>query len=233
MVFFLAVIAFNAVAIVLAIWWSGGRNESAASRRRWGRVALVGVLAWMGISGALPATGLLQIQMLPPPPILLLATCLLLALMVGFSSVGARLSSLPLVALISFHGFRLPLELVLHRWYQEGVIPIQMTYDGHNFDIATGVLALAIGLLSKFRQCPIALVWLFNLVGLGLLITVVSVAVLSVPTPMRQYDNDPPVLLPFYFPYIWIVTMAVTPAAVGHIVLFRRLLQPRTDSQTR
>jgi hypothetical protein len=46
---------------------------------------------------------------------------------VGFSPIGRWLSLLPLPALVAFQGFRLPLELVLHSWVAQGVIPSTMT----------------------------------------------------------------------------------------------------------
>ena len=57
-------------------------------------------------------------------------------------SARASSSGLPIAALVGVQAFRLPLELVLARWKNQGVIPVQMTFEGHNFDIVTGVLAL-------------------------------------------------------------------------------------------
>jgi len=146
-----------------------------------------------------------------------------------FSKVGTSLVSLPVYWLIGLHVFRLPLELILHRWYESGTIPVQMTYEGYNFDIATGVIAFVVGLWAKYASPPKIIVWLFNVVGLLLLLTVVSIAITSAPTPFRQFTNDPPLLLPFYFPYSYVVSIAVTGALVAHLILFRKLLGKQQD----
>ena len=48
----------------------------------------------------------------------------------------------PLWILVAVQGFRLPLELAMHRLYERGIMPEQMSYSGRNFDIVTGATAL-------------------------------------------------------------------------------------------
>jgi hypothetical protein len=68
---------------------------------------------------------------------------------------------------------------------------------------------------------------LFNLSGAALLINVGVTAILSTPIPLRRFWNDPPVLLAYHFPYVWIVPIAVGGALFGHLLVLRRLLQMR------
>jgi hypothetical protein len=146
------------------------------------------------------------------------------AVALAFSQLGQRMAhGLPLYALVGFHVFRLPLELVLHRWYMEGVLPVQMTYAGQNFDVLTGLLALLLAPLlyagKASRRAAIA----FNLVGTALLFNVGSIAVRSSPVPLRTFMNEPPVLLALNAPYTWIVPVCVGGALFGHLLGFRRL----------
>jgi hypothetical protein len=98
-----------------------------------------------------------------------------------------------------------------------------MTFEGHNFDIITGVLAVAVGLWARTSRVPRSVVVGFNVIGLVLLVTVATIAVLSVPLPLRRYMNDPPVLLLFHVPYVWIVPFCVGGALFGHLLVFRWL----------
>jgi hypothetical protein len=154
----------------------------------------------------------------------LLGASFLLTVFIAFSTLGSRLARLPLAALIGFHAFRLPLELILHNWYKGGTLPVQMTYEGHNFDIATGILAIVLGTWAILGQIPRTAVWLFNLVGSSLLAVVMFTALTSSPFPFRQYMNEPQVLLVYHFPFSWIVSIAVAGALLGHLILFRKLL---------
>jgi hypothetical protein len=143
----------------------------------------------------------------------------------AFSTLGQRMAvGLPLYALVGFQVFRLPLEFVLHRWYMEGVLPVQMTYAGHNYDVLTGFLALVLSPLMFFGKLARRAAWAFNLIGAGLLVNVASIAVRSSPVPLRTYMNEPPVLLALHAPYTWILPVCVAGALFGHLVTFRRLL---------
>ncbi|MCA9717197.1 MAG: hypothetical protein KC468_21160 [Myxococcales bacterium] len=229
-------VAFVLVVVVVAAMIVGGAaaagprlGEAPATTRRRAVAWSLGVAAWLGLTAWASGSGALEAPGLPPRAMLFMAGCNLFALALALSPAGARFArGLPVWALVGFHGFRLPLELVLHRWYVEGVLPPQMTYVGRNLDIITGALGLGLGLLlwrwrggprPIIRACALA----FNLIGLALLINVAAIAVLSAPFPFRVFMNEPAVLLVFHVPYGWIVPMCVAPALAGHVVLFRWL----------
>ena len=136
----------------------------------------------------------------------------------------------PLWLLVGFQGFRLLAEWSLYAGYKEGVFPIQMTFEGMNFDIVSGLFAVAlIPLLIKFPNHR-ALVWLFNVVGLVLLITITVVATLSFPSPIRQFMNDPANIAVAYMPHILLPGILVHAAYTGHFLLTKRLLLTRSTS---
>ena len=71
------------------------------------------------------------------------------------SSIGDRLArGLPLAYLVGFQAFRFPLELAIHRAYVEGVMPVQMSYSGRNFDIVTGLTALVLAAALAMARVP-------------------------------------------------------------------------------
>lgn len=229
---FVGVVAAVAVMIVLGTHAAGpALREAAAYTRRWVWGTAAGLLVWLAVTAAVSASGVLEVPSVPPRALFFMAGCNLVAVIFAFSRAGTRLVvGLPVAALVGFQAFRFPLELVLHRFYVEGVIPVQMTYAGLNFDIVTGILGLFIG-LSMWRSGPSRrLVWLFNLVGFGLLLTVASIAVLSSPVPFRVFMNEPAVLLVFHAPYAWIVPMCVAPALAGHLLVFRWLWRTRAGA---
>jgi hypothetical protein len=201
---------------------------TARAQRKWALGTALGAGVWLAVTGAAAASGALGRQTFPPPVMLLMLASLVVAVGTALSPLGARLAAhASIAALIGFQAFRLPLEIVLHQWWKEGVLPVQMTFAGHNFDIVTGSLALVLGLWGRRRPPPRTVALAFNVIGTGLLATVAVIAVLSTPIPLRQYLNDPPVLLAYHFPYVWIVPVCVGGALFGHVLLFRRLLGRR------
>jgi FtsH-binding integral membrane protein len=53
------------------------------------------------------------------------------------------------------------------------------------------------------------LLGVWNILALGLVITIVTIAVLSFPAPLQQLAFDQPNLAVAYFPYVWLPTVVV------------------------
>jgi hypothetical protein len=125
---------------------------------------------------------------------------------------------LPLQTLTYLHVIRIPVELVLLWLYQGGQVPQLMTFEGRNFDILSGLTAPLVAWLA-FRHGkvnrPLLLVW--NLLALGLLVNIVTHAILSFPFPFQQLAFEQPNRGVLYFPFIWL------PAIIVPIVLFCHL----------
>jgi hypothetical protein len=223
---------FAFVAIVVALCmlfvagvYRAGRivGEASWRTRSWTVAAALGIGAWLALTGAVSASGVLETPMWPPPLMVFFFVSQLVAIVAAFSPLGTRLLHLPVAALIGFQAFRLPLELVLHAWVEGGTLPVQMTYDADNLDIVSGVLALPAAWSAARRPNARWPVLAFNVVGFALLINVARIAAFSSPMPFRTYLQDPPVLLAFHFPYGWIVPICVGGALFGHLLVFRWL----------
>lgn len=183
--------------------------------------ALAGVLlgAWLGLQAALVASGRMTTLPLNGLPFFFLPV-LVIWTGLALSPVGARLAAaLPVAALVGFQAFRLPLELVLHAWFRQGVIPETMTWSGQNWDIVSGILALVCAPLAHRHRWAARLA---NIAGLALLLNVMRVAILSTPVPFG-WDIEPKLLLAFHLPYAFIGPVCVGGALFGHLVLTRAL----------
>lgn len=188
--------------------------------------AVVGI--WFCLPAALANQGLLtDFSSVPPPLLRLVFSLVVLGVVLVLSPLGKRLSQLPLAGLVALQGFRLPLELAMHRSYEQGLMPVQMSYSGLNFDIITGVTALALGLALYRGRVAKGWIWAWNVLGLLLLLNIVVIAILSTPVPFRQFHNEPANTFVTTFPYVWLPTVMVQVAWVGHLLIFRRLLGSR------
>jgi len=63
---------------------------------------------------------------------------------------------------------------------------------------------------------------LYNIGGLLLLVNVLVIAVLSMPTPLRVFHNEPANTLLAYFPYIYLPGVLVPLAYTLHIFSLRQ-----------
>jgi len=201
--------------------WRKASADAGLSRRT---VPILVLGLWLLVPGILAIRGLLDRWTMPAPALVLTAILTVATVVLAFSPVGGRLaSSVSLAGLVGFQFFRVPVEWVLHRLFVEGVVPVQMTYAGRNFDILSGISAAMVAMLLVAGRGGRGLVLAWNLLGLGLLLHIIMIAALSAPTPLRHFMNEPANRLPGLFPYVWLPTFLVQAALFGHLVVFRAL----------
>jgi hypothetical protein len=227
--FFVLLTLLTTALLTGAVYWSalrGGLTRRSALRQGAFVAALCAL--WLALTGVAAARGLLHFE--PPPTMLgLIALAFVLSFTLAFSPVGMRIArTLPLAALVGYQSFRIPVELLLHRAYTEGLMPVQMSFAGRNFDIVTGVTALLLGIWLATGRNPPRLVFAWNTMGVTLLANILIVALLSAPTPFRRFMNEPANTWVTHAPWVWLPAAMVPLAILGHILVYRRL---RSDSR--
>jgi hypothetical protein len=215
-----------AAAFVAAAWASAppGGAKRQTVRAAAGVLVVALVSAGAALSGVLSDT-----TRRPPALIVIVAACVAATVAAARSSFGARVARLPLWALVGAQAFRLPLELVMHRAADAGVMPPEMTFGGLNYDIVTGTVALLLGAALYRRKLPLPLVTAWNVMGSTLLAVIVGVALAATPF-IRAFGPEHVNTWVLYFPYVWLPTILVQAALFGHIVIFRRLLAERAGN---
>lgn len=203
-------------------------NEPASSSNRWTIGAIVGLVLWLGIPFAAAERNLLSDFSTMPAPFLklMIASTFLTVMLSAVSPWGKRLAKgLPFQVLFGFQAFRILVEALLIVLNKAGVAPIQMTFEGRNFDIVTGVLALSVLVFFNEKQISKATYAILNLIGLGLVLNVVIVGMLSLPTAFQVFPGDNTWIA--HAPFIWLPTFLVQIAISGHILSFRKLVMER------
>ena len=220
---FVALAIVVAGAFVAAVHASQAQSAGASARRDT-VLAAIATTVWLAATLALAASGRLSFTSRPPTAGVLIALGVVLAFAVGTSRLGSRLATgIPLAALVGVQTFRFPLELMLHRAYREGLMPVQMSYSGFNFDILTGLSAIVVALYVARRPDALVVVRVWNAAGIVLLANILTIAVLSTPTPIRVFHSEPANEWIAHAPWVWLPSVFVVAAIVGHIVVFRRL----------
>jgi hypothetical protein len=218
---FIVMAGVLATGFVAAVAWTERRRGARYQRAG---IAALATLAWLTVTGVAANAGVLRFEARPPGFVLLVPIMVIGSIVLARSELGARLAAgIPLAVLVGWQGFRLPLELLMHRAYREGLMPVQMSYSGMNFDILTGASALILAGLLLVRRAPLGLVRAWNVVGLLLLLNVMTIALLSAPTPIRVFHNQPANVWVTRFPFVWLPTVMVATALLGHLIIFRRL----------
>ncbi len=210
--------------IFLSIVMTAGFGLVSKSKAAAGAVA-----AWVLAAAFIAASGFLaDFSTMPPRLLLLFAPTFIGVFVIAFSSVGKSLANRSLQFLIGFQSFRIIVELLIHQAVTEGIAPPQMTWSGYNYDILTGVSALL--LIPFANRLPKWSVHVWNFAGAGLLLLVVSVAIVSMPTPFQQLKPDN--VWVAHFPFVWLPVVMVSFALMGHLVLFRKLIAGDASEQS-
>ncbi len=189
------------------------------------RTTAVLLVAWLILLGILSIRGFFtDFSRLPPRLTFALLPPLLLVLLFTRSRAGKQvLHYIQPQWLIYLQSFRILVEIALWLLVRNGSLPVQMSFEGRNFDILTGLLAFPVGYYCFVKKTwpPIAAL-LYNIAGLVLLLNVVTISTLSMPTPLRAFHNQPDSSLLTKFPFIYLPGLLVPLAYTLHILSLRQ-----------
>jgi hypothetical protein len=113
----------------------------------------------------------------------------------------------------------------MHHAATVGVMPVELSYSGYNFDIVTGIGALLLFLAMQAGwRVPARVIWVWNIWGFWCLAVIAVIAVTTAPM-VRLFGDDPRHVNTWvlYFPYVWLPVVLVTVALAGHITITRAL----------
>lgn len=157
-------------------------------------------------------------------PILLIP--LVATILFTFSKTFTQvLSHIPQHRLAYLQSFRIFVEILIWLLFVDNLLPVQMTFEGRNFDVISGVTGVIIGYLSSQGKLSRAVMIIWNIVCLCLLINIVTIAVLSMPVPFRVFMNEPSNTVVAQFPISLLPAMLVPLAYSLHFFSLRKLLK--------
>jgi hypothetical protein len=183
-----------------------------------------GLSVWLGATAALALSGVLGDWTARPPrwqflPLTALGTFVLLTQTRTFRRLMAELPPWQPVAL---QAFRVGVELAFWRLYIDGVVPVQMTFEGRNLDALVGLTApvVAAGMAAGWVGPRAAIAW--NLFGLAMLINAIGTAATSAPGPLHLGWPGEPFTAIAAWPVIWIPALLAPTGLFLHVVSIRQ-----------
>lgn len=197
--------------------------DMATQRKIFGGI-LTGLIVWIALVSVLALRGFFtDLSAMPPKPVLVIFIPAIILLMLTFSRKGKELLiATPPHWLIAMQSFRILVELLLWRAFVLNLLPVQMTFEGNNFDAFSGLLAIPFAIAVMKKWSP-RMVLVYNVIGLALLTNILVIAVLSMPTPFRYFMNEPANILVGEFPFIYLPAILVVIALAFHIFSLRQL----------
>ena len=185
------------------------------------------IIVWVITLTVLSVSGFFnEFSMFPPRVVIVLIIPLLTIIFLTFSkSLTVILSGIPAQWLVYIQSFRIVVEILLWMLFMDNLLPVQMTFEGRNWDILVGITAPFIGYLcfhgNRYRR-NLAIVW--NVLGLLLLLNILIIAVLSMPTSIRLFMNEPANTIVATFPFVFLPGILVPVAYTMHIFSLKQLI---------
>lgn len=198
-----------------------------AKKRKIFLISSTAIIGWIVLLLAFALKGFFEdFSSFPPKPLLAIMIPLPVMLIIAFSKTGTGLlKQVPAHWLIFMQSFRIIVEVFILVAFLKDKLPVQMTFEGRNFDILSGILALPVGyLVARKISFSHKLAIAYNIIGILLLINILVIAVLSMPTPFQYFTNGPANDLVGKFPFILLPGVLVPIAYTMHIFSLRQLL---------
>jgi hypothetical protein len=226
----LLMIALTLLCVLLVLW---GLRKT-LTRTGWDRPAqqavftgtALAIAGWLVLLTVLSLAGFFRhFTTLPPRPLLaILAPAILLVILSFRKKCIELLKATPPHWLVVMQGFRIVVEIQLWLAFTRGLLPVQMTFEGRNYDIISGLLGLLAGwLMWRFKPYWKTISIIYNIIGLALLLNILVIAALSMPGPARYFMNEPANAMVAEFPFIFLPGGLVVLAIMLHVFSLRQV----------
>lgn len=183
---------------------------------------------WFAFTTVVSLQDMLQNFSATPPRVMIILIPAVLGIIYISSSsrVNAFLSVIPSSWLVYIQSFRIIMELMLWLMFLNNLIPVQMSFEGLNYDVLAGLSAPLIGYYAlSAKKWPRVSALLWNFAGLLLVINITLISILSTPFSFRQFMNEPANTIVTYFPFVWIPAFIVPFAVLVHILSIKQIIR--------
>lgn len=186
-----------------------------------------GLILWTIYLLILDQSGILQ-PMVNPPRIPLLVILPAFILIVWFFASGKHrpfTQNIPIWQPVLIQSFRIGVEFLILGIYLQGIGPVQATFEGYNFDIVSGLLAIPTAwFLYKKRSFAKIVTWIWSVLSLLLLVNIVFIFNTLVLRPEMWGFAENPISVEFTkMPYILIAGFYMPFAVFLHVFTITQL----------
>ncbi|MBK5278735.1 MAG: hypothetical protein JJE09_07720 [Bacteroidia bacterium] len=186
--------------------------------------SLLGILLWTVFISAWSMTGMMgNFSIFPFNVLPVIAIPLITILVIIFSKTfGEIIIHVLPQNIIRLQTFRILVEVLLWALFIKNLVPIQMTFEGLNFDVLSGISAMLIAYLVSKQSISKRTILIWNILCLGLLVNIVVIAILSMPSPLRYFMNEPSNTIVTQFPISLLPGLLVPLAYTLHFFSMRQ-----------
>lgn len=197
-------------------------------------IILTLLFGWIFVISTLTFSEFFQNYSMPPRLFIFVGFLVItMILLFVFPKSRSFLNEMPITTLTYLHIIRVPVEMVLWWLAISGMISMDLTFEGSNLDIISGISApfAAVFMVGGKNKNRIgAIIW--NVLALGLLVNIVYRAISYTPYFYEQtLGGDVVNYAVFYFPYILLPAFVVPVVIFSHLICLNQLIFKKDQSQ--
>ncbi len=229
------------VLLAIIIWTLNSTMKtnkvSLTKRKRLIAITLGGIFTWLIVQFFIFKTGFYSDTSLPPrlPLMMIFPLFLFTGIFLYQNRNHALLNAIPIHIPIAYQSFRAFIEVLFYFTFLKGILPIQVTFEGANYDVLLGISAIFVGYYAYYsKKASIQKLILWNVIGIG----VVAFAAFTFITSfyMSSFWNNATISQEFIqFPYLLLPAFFMPSAIFMHvlsIIQLRNKLSLQNNSYT-
>ena len=181
---------------------------------------IIALLAWSTLVCVLAANGVYEDFQAKPPRFVFVVLPILGAIIYILFKYTKVVKQLDILRLTYLHMIRVPVEIFIFIWFTYGIVPQEMTFEGRNFDILSGLTApiVAYFIAKHGVKKHVKMAYAWNILALLLVLNIVVTAVLSLPSNFQVFGLEQPNIAVINAPFV------LLPAVIVPIVIFCQIV---------
>ena len=151
-------------------------------------IASIILSSWLIIQYTISESGFYHDLSLPPriPLFMIFPLFLFTIIFLNRNKKSMLLQAIPIHIPIAYQSFRAIIEWLFYSTFLQGILPVQVTFEGANYDVLLGISAIVMGIYAFRKEASKKLLILWNYIGIGIVMFAAFTFITS-----------------FYFPSIW------------------------------
>ncbi len=158
-------------------------------------------ISYWSLSGIMGNFSIFPLNFLP---VIALPLITIFVLIIRSKNLSDILKHTSPAAVARLQVFRFFVEILLWVLFVANVLPAQMTFEGMNFDVLSGITGPIVAVLIARNKISSVGVIIWNVLCLVLLANIVTIAILSTPSPIQVFMNEPVNTIVTKFPTVFL-----------------------------
>ncbi|MGW9684540.1 hypothetical protein [Flagellimonas sp. 2504JD1-5] len=223
------VLLFGVLLLILLWGLINGLNKigvSSSKRNRAVILTTLGIFSWLALQYFIWTTGFYYDLSLPPRiPLFMVLPLFLFIVFFMFKNRNHKvLASIPIALPIAVQSFRAVIEVLFYFTFIQGILPVQVTFEGANYDVLIGLSAIVMAVYANRPNASRKVLLVWNIIGILVVLFAAFIFITSFYFPSIWGDTGIPIGFN-QFPFLLLPTFLMPFAVFLHVLSIVQLTQ--------